>query len=297
MIDGFTAFTCSYPTPSRSATPGRQPSQNTSARAASSSARARPSSVRRSSTTLLLCDATSRKMSGNVRIGSCAGRLELQHVGAEIGEQLRRVRHRAPDAGVEDAHARRAGRAASSLRSRRRRAVARARRRRSRRARAARRRYSCRALGGREIDPARERDRQRRAEEPLGWSAGALGCRSSVSTPRVRRFSSPAASIGSRTRPAGQPDSEERGLDLVAPAASTSTLPSRRRSRPRRRALADGRPTLERVGAIHQRRTRAATGRSLVHVTEIQPSAQRYVLIGAPRPSALPVRGGMPIAA
>ncbi len=62
------------------------------------------SSVRRSSTTLPLCDATSRKMSGNVRIGSWPRRLELQHVGAEIGEQLRRVRHRPPDAGVEHAH-------------------------------------------------------------------------------------------------------------------------------------------------------------------------------------------------
>ena len=151
-------------------------------------------------------------------------------------------------------------------------------------------------LRGRELDAAVERDRQTRAEEPARPVGRRVGM---AQLGRATRGCAPPGRSRPRwVRARGPRGSRCRGMPLRprVPVESTSTLPSRRRS-PRA-----GRPRPH-VGhrvrssgcsmSVHSR----SHCPSLVQVTEIQPSAQRYVLIGAPRASALPVRAGMPIAA
>ena len=93
---GLTARTASYPTPSRSTTPGRKPSTTTSASAARSSARCTPSAVFRSSTMLRLLTFSHAKSPGYRAHRVAARRFDLAHVGAELAEELRRVRAGAP---------------------------------------------------------------------------------------------------------------------------------------------------------------------------------------------------------
>ena len=88
--------------PRRAATPRtrRRPS------AASSSARASPSSVRRSSSMLRL---PARDRREDLRVAAhrvAAGRLDLQHLGAEVGEDLGGVRHRPPHRQIQHPHPR-----------------------------------------------------------------------------------------------------------------------------------------------------------------------------------------------